>query len=112
VASGLDAGAADPLARMLAHSETFRAMTGELMDLARRLCGGKLVVVHEGGYSEALVPFMGLAIIETLSGYRTEVIDPTLEICEPQQPGAATLAFHRQVIDGFVRDWHAAAGVR
>lgn len=108
VASGLDAGAADPLARMLAHSETFRVMTAELMELAAHLCGGKLVVVHEGGYSEALVPFLGLAIIETLSGHRTEVVDPTLEICEPQQPGAATIAFHREVIDGFVRDWVAA----
>jgi len=108
VASGLDAGAADPLARMLAHSETFRAMTTELMEVASHLCGGKLVVVHEGGYSEALVPFLGLAIIETLSGHRTEVVDPTLEICEPQQPGPATIAFHREVIDGFVRDWVAA----
>lgn len=108
VASGLDAGAADPLARMLAHSETFRAMTGELMALADRLCGGKIVVVHEGGYSEAVVPFLGLAIIETLAGHRTDVIDPTLEIFVPQQPGTKSLAFHRQVIDEMVRDWAAS----
>jgi len=108
VASGLDAGAADPLARMLAHSDTFRAMTAELKDLAVRLCGGKLVVVHEGGYSEAVVPFLGLAIVETLSGHRTAVVDPTLEIFLPQQPGAASLAFHRQVVDTLVHDWAAS----
>ncbi|ABQ70689.1 histone deacetylase superfamily [Rhizorhabdus wittichii RW1] len=112
VASGLDAGAADPLARMLVHSETFRAMTGELMALADRLCGGKLVVVHEGGYSEAVVPFLGLAIIETLSGHRTDVVDPTLDIFVPQQPGAKSLAFQRQVIDEMVEAWTASqAGI-
>ncbi|MFD2497705.1 hypothetical protein ACFSTI_01015 [Rhizorhabdus histidinilytica] len=34
-----------------------------------------------------MVPFLGLAIIETLSGHRTDVIDPTLDIFVPQQPG-------------------------
>lgn len=99
IASGLDAGAADPLARMLAHSETFRAMTTRMCEVAQDLCGGRLAVVHEGGYSEALVPFMGLAIIEALSGHRTEVIDPSLDIVVPQQPGPAMTSFVRSRID-------------
>ncbi len=36
-------------------------------------------MVHEGGYSSAYVPFCGLAVMETLSGNRTEVIDPYIE---------------------------------
>ncbi|WP_136162678.1 class II histone deacetylase [Sphingomonas flavalba] len=105
IASGLDAGAADPMARMLAHSETFRAMTEAVLSLAARLCGGRVAVVHEGGYSEALVPFLGLAIVEALSGCRTTVTDPTLPICIPQQPGPTASAFHRAVIDGIARNW-------
>lgn len=93
IASGLDAGAADPMARMLAHSETFRAMTTRMVEVADKLCGGKLVIVHEGGYSEASVPFLGLAIVEALSGERTDVADPTLAIFEAQQPGEAATAF-------------------
>jgi acetoin utilization deacetylase AcuC-like enzyme len=86
VASGLDANALDPLARMLAHSDTYRAMTERLMQAADTLCQGRLVMVHEGGYSEAYVPFCGQAIMEALSGQRTQVIDPFLAFVMEQQP--------------------------
>jgi hypothetical protein len=46
--------------------------------VAEELCGGRLVVAHEGGYSTAYVPFCGLAIIEELSGIATRVADPFL----------------------------------
>ena len=95
VASGLDANGVDPLARMLAHAETFRAMARQITDLAQELCGGRLLCVHEGGYSELMVPFCGLAIVETLSGEKTDVIDPMFEIVEAQQPPADMIAFQR-----------------
>jgi acetoin utilization deacetylase AcuC-like enzyme len=103
VASGLDAGAADPMARMLAHSETFRAMTTRMVDAADRMCGGRLVIVHEGGYSEACVPFLGLAIVETLAGERTDVADPTLEIFRAQQPGPEATAFQLDWVETLAR---------
>ena len=46
VASGLDANAVDPMARMQLHSETFREMTRMLMEVAERHCQGRLVAVH------------------------------------------------------------------
>src|SRR5262245_12921312 len=79
VASGFDGGAMDPLGRMLATSATFRSMAGTLVALARELCGGRLVLAHEGGYSTAHVPFCGLAVLEELSGIATGVADPFLE---------------------------------
>ena len=63
------------------------------------LCDGRLVVVHEGGYSESYVPFCGLAIVEELSGHNTEVQDPFLEAIAAGQPNAAFKAFQRQLID-------------
>ncbi len=96
VASGLDANALDPLARMLAHSDTYRALTQRLMQAAASLCGGKLVLVHEGGYSEAYVPFCGQAIMETLTGRRTQVIDPFLDFVMAQQPPPEFLALENQ----------------
>ena len=86
VASGLDANPFDPLARMMAHSGTYRALTQRLMQAADDLCGGRLVMVHEGGYSEAYVPFCGHSIMETLSGETTEVVDPFLDFILLQQP--------------------------
>nr|VXZ87594.1 Histone deacetylase-like amidohydrolase [Klebsiella pneumoniae] len=58
---------------MQLHSDSFRAMTEQVLQAADRLCGGKLVMVHEGGYAESYVPFCGLAVMEALSGIRTEV---------------------------------------
>ncbi|MGQ0003703.1 class II histone deacetylase, partial [Klebsiella pneumoniae] len=79
--------------------DSFRAMTEQVQQAADRLCGGKLVMVHEGGYAESYVPFCGLAVMEALSGIRTEVQDPLLEFIQQQQPRAAFAQFQRQAID-------------
>ena len=79
VSSGFDAGGFDPLARMMCDGETFREMTKRVKAVAEVLCGGRLALVHEGGYSPAHVPFLGLAVIEELSGIQTGVIDPFAE---------------------------------
>ncbi|WP_339533217.1 class II histone deacetylase [Pseudomonas mucidolens] len=99
VACGYDANAVDPLARMLLHSDSFRVMTRMLRQTAERVCQGRLVLVHEGGYSEAYVPFCGLATLEELSGVRTAVNDPMLELIQLQQPNEALLGFQRAWID-------------
>ncbi|MGU8081555.1 class II histone deacetylase [Burkholderia pyrrocinia] len=99
VASGLDASAVDPLARMQLHTDSYRFMTHAVKDAARHHCGGRLVIVHEGGYSEAYVPFCGLAIVEALAGIRTDVADPMLDLAIAQQPGARFVAFQRELLD-------------
>ena len=99
VASGLDANGVDPLARMQLHPESFREMTRQVKQLAARHAGGKLVVVHEGGYAEACVPFCGLAVMEELCGHRTEVQDPFSEFFTLQQPGPRFMALQRELID-------------
>lgn len=99
VACGYDAGAFDPLSRMLATAETFRLMTRATMDLAAEICGGRLVLVHEGGYSEAYVPFCGHAVMEELSGSAIRVPDPMAATLAARQPGPR--------FDRFVDDWIA-----
>lgn len=99
IASGLDANAVDPLARMQLHSETFREMTRMLMEVAEHHCQGRLVAIHEGGYAEAYVPFCGHAIVEQLSGECMGVEDPILESIRMQQPGERFNRFQRQIID-------------
>ena len=99
VASGLDANGVDPLARMQLHPESFRWMTRQVKAAAARHASGKLVVIHEGGYSEVCVPFCGLAVIEELSGQRTAVQDPFADFFGLQQPGARFMALQRELID-------------
>lgn len=93
IASGLDANSVDPLARMLLTSETYRELTLMMMEAAARLCDHRLVMVHEGGYAEAYVPFCGHAIMEALSGKRTDVADPALEMFKLMQPGPRAVQF-------------------
>ena len=52
------------------------------MTAANDLCSGKVLFTHEGGYAAACVPFIGLAVLEEVSGIRTDIDDPYLIICE------------------------------
>jgi acetoin utilization deacetylase AcuC-like enzyme len=97
VACGFDAAAVDPLGRMLATAETFRALTTRVMDAADRLCDGRLVLVHEGGYSEVYVPFCGHAVLEQLSDAPVTAPDPLAETLAKRQPDAR--------FDAFVTGW-------
>jgi len=76
VACGFDASALDPLGRMLLTAGAFGDLTRRVLDAAERLCGGRLVLSHEGGYSAGHVPFCGLATIEALSGLSAGIEDP------------------------------------
>ncbi|MCW6511616.1 class II histone deacetylase [Lichenifustis flavocetrariae] len=78
VCSGFDASALDPLGRMMLHSDGYRSLTRLLMEAADDLCGGRIAMSHEGGYSASYVPYCGLAVMEQLSGIRTSVVDPFL----------------------------------
>lgn len=101
VACGFDAAAVDPLGRMLCTAETFRLMTRQIMSAADRLCDGRLVLVHEGGYSEVYVPFCGHAVLEELSQSPITAPDPMAATLTLRQPDAR--------FDAFVSDWIEAA---
>jgi acetoin utilization deacetylase AcuC-like enzyme len=72
VASGFDASAYDPLGRMDLNAGDFRALTAILMHVAADVCDGRLLMSHEGGYSSFYVPYCGLAVIEQMSGHRSD----------------------------------------
>ncbi|MGB3243962.1 MAG: class II histone deacetylase [Sulfitobacter sp.] len=99
VACGFDASMVDPLARMQATAETFAEMTKTIKATAERLCDGKLVLVHEGGYSEFYVPFCGHATIAALAGVENAAPDPMKVGFDIRQPAPRFDAFLRQSID-------------
>lgn len=89
VACGFDAAAFDPLGRMLCTARSFAAMTRAVLDLAAEVCEGRVVMVHEGGYSEVYVPFCGHAVIAELAGSGIAAADPFAETLERRQPAPA-----------------------
>lgn len=96
VACGFDASGVDPLSRMLLDAYDFKEMTQRLMALT----DGKLVMAHEGGYSEAHVPFCGHAVLEALSSSEIHAHDPLHARISGQQPDPAFDALQEQ----FLRD--------
>ncbi len=104
IACGFDAAANDPLGRMLATADTFGHMTRQVMDLAAEICDGKLLMVHEGGYSETYVPFCGHRVLEVMSGSAITAADPFAEVFPLRQPDARFDAY----LDGVIGDMVAA----
>ncbi|AXH98346.1 class II histone deacetylase [Sporosarcina sp. PTS2304] len=76
ISAGQDPGMFDPLGRMMMTAEGFGQLTDIMLRIANAHCDGKIVFCHEGGYSNAYVPFCTLKIIERLSGIETDVTDP------------------------------------
>jgi acetoin utilization deacetylase AcuC-like enzyme len=76
VASGFDASGADPLGRMIVSAAGFGRLAARMMEVAGALCGGRLVLSHEGGYSPMYVPFCGLRVMEAIAGIATGAPDP------------------------------------
>ena len=68
VGAGQDASASDPLGRMSVTVPGFRALADRAVALATETCGGRLVVMLEGGYSLQHLPLANLAILEGLAG--------------------------------------------
>lgn len=99
VACGFDASGIDPLARMLVTAEGFAAMTRQIMNAADALCDGKLVLVHEGGYSEVYVPFCGHATIATLARSHITAADPLEVNLTARQPRGRFAEFLKAEID-------------
>ncbi len=102
VPCGYDAGRFDPLGRMLLDSVTFRWMVKAVQDVANRHAKGRIVMTHEGGYCPVSVPFFGLAVLEELSGIRTEVQDP-FDAQHAKIPGHALASHQKDLIDGLAR---------
>ncbi|MBU2983569.1 class II histone deacetylase [Lentibacter algarum] len=98
IACGYDASIFDPLAHQLCTAETYRLMTRQVMQAAEKLCDGKLMMAHEGGYSEVYVPFCGHAVLQEMAGSKIDAPDPMAEIVAARQPNARVNQFHSELI--------------
>ena len=71
ISAGQDASWLDPLAQQMMSMDGFRQISTMMHTLAEDICGGKLVLLQEGGYSAAYVPYCTAAVIEPLLGSRS-----------------------------------------
>lgn len=102
IACGYDAAAIDPLGRMLATAETFQIMTRMVKTLARDLCNDRLMMAHEGGYSEVYVPFCGHNVLQEMSDSDITAPDPFGDVFPLRQPNAAFDRFLDGLLDEMI----------
>jgi acetoin utilization deacetylase AcuC-like enzyme len=76
VSAGFDAHERDPLAGMRLTTRGFAAMTMELRAVAEECCGGRIVVVTEGGYDLQALGSSLDVVAETLAGAAGPAIWP------------------------------------
>ena len=72
VSAGFDAHHHDPIGGMMLSERGFAAMCSAARELAERVCGGRLVLVLEGGYSLEGLSQSVHACVEVLSGGRRD----------------------------------------
>ena len=75
ISAGQDANWLDPLAQMMLTQVGFRKISGMMHDLAESACDGRLVLLQEGGYSAAYVPYCTVAAVEPLLGVELGIVD-------------------------------------
>jgi acetoin utilization deacetylase AcuC-like enzyme len=57
-------------------ANTYREIIKTAMELSSELCGGRIVVTLEGGYSLEALPRCILSVLSQLAGVKMEVNDP------------------------------------
>jgi acetoin utilization deacetylase AcuC-like enzyme len=98
VSAGFDPHRSDPLGGLNVTERGFAAMTSAVKQLAQEVCGGRLVLLLEGGYNLDALAQSVHGCIEVLSGARSETFPDGVG------PGAASaLAASRAALAGHWR---------
>jgi acetoin utilization deacetylase AcuC-like enzyme len=74
VSAGFDAHRADPLANMCVSERGFSAMCSQVVNLANGSCGGKVVLMLEGGYARDALALSVHACLEVLRGRKEDFV--------------------------------------
>jgi acetoin utilization deacetylase AcuC-like enzyme len=69
ISAGFDADFRDPLAQLNWRPDDFAWVTGRLMEVADRVCGGRIVSMLEGGYDRQGLATGVAAHVSTLMGH-------------------------------------------
>lgn len=75
ISAGQDANWLDPLAQNMLTMAGFRTISTLMLELAEEICDGRLLMLQEGGYSVAYVPYCTVAAVEPLVGFDLGIVD-------------------------------------
>jgi acetoin utilization deacetylase AcuC-like enzyme len=106
LSAGYDACSFDPLSHTMLSSGSYSRIASSIAALASKItssCRGRIVAVHEGGYSEVYAPFCFLRVIEGLLGidaessavqdpYEAEIVQYAFQELQPHQEAVVLAA--------------------
>jgi acetoin utilization deacetylase AcuC-like enzyme len=95
VSAGFDAHVRDPLADMCVTERGFAAMCSSLNQLALSHCGGKIVLLLEGGYHLDALAQSVRACLDVLTGARRDDFPPGVGTQAPAAINEARAALRR-----------------
>jgi acetoin utilization deacetylase AcuC-like enzyme len=101
IACGQDASQYDPNGRQCVTMAGFHALGGAARRLAGECCGGRLLLVQEGGYGRT---YSGLCLLATLAGalgVAAGVDDPLAFLPDPAGLGDPAIAATRAALAGY-----------
>ena len=75
VSAGFDAHFADPVGNLNLRSKTFFRLSDEVLRIAKKVCGSRIVFVLEGGYNLLALPLSVFAVLYGLIGVEVEFYD-------------------------------------
>jgi acetoin utilization deacetylase AcuC-like enzyme len=92
VALGVDASQFDPNGRQLVTMAGFHALAARTRELSDELCGGRLLIVQEGGYNVAYTAFCVHASLEGFAGLPPSLPDPLAYMPAAEERSRADVA--------------------
>lgn len=75
LSAGQDASLYDALGNMRLNRNAFYRLSKNLSVYAKQYCSGRLIAIHEGGFSNHYTPISTLGVIEGLFGQKTSLVD-------------------------------------
>jgi acetoin utilization deacetylase AcuC-like enzyme len=105
ISAGQDANWLDPLAQMMMTMAGFRILSSLMLDLAREVCDGRLVMLQEGGYSLAYVPYCTVSALEPLLGVDLGIVDLYATASELERSATIFTRATREALTE-ARSWH------
>ncbi|HHO46845.1 MAG TPA: histone deacetylase [Desulfobacteraceae bacterium] len=99
VSCGFDIYGGDPLGAMRVSSAGFAGMTGILLNLARELCDGRLLLVLEGGYNLSGMRDGTIAVLTELCGRKLNPSHPDYSVAVEEPTGDRLPWFIEQAVN-------------
>ena len=102
ISAGFDAHYDDPIGGMKITENGFAYLTSIILEMADRVCDGKVVAILEGGYDLGALRKSVKAVIETLCGEVNEELKEELDTTEPDP---STVKIIQEVKDNYKKFW-------